>query len=745
MAQITLPPTGMVYPTSGLPQSTGTAWGSSIALVTSVGSPGADTNVATEKAIATALALKAPVTNAALVTPSLGVATATSINGLALKLVNTHDAVIGPGAGAALTSGDDNILLGYQAGAALTTTGGNILLGSGAGNAITAGNRHIVIGYNAGQHLGAYATQGPDYYNPSICIGDRAGQFLADEGYGNGHTGDNTAIGQRVLQTATTGVAECICIGSLVGQVLVNAFGATVIGMDALEYTPSVGLYALIIGYGAAMATDSYGDSTGITLGTHHVFIGDHVAYYHGVTGNYNTVIGGRAAQYLKGTAAFNTLGGGGAGNGDTTNGLTGSNNSAWGYHALYVLGSGHDNVALGVNAGQTLTTGAFNTILGPDADVGTATLSYGIALGAYAKITAANQLVIGGDDGSGNGHITDAYLGSGVTLASPPAVTLHSTGGLGTDNAGADLLLASGQGTGAGAASAIRLRTPTAGSTGSTGQTMAERLTVTVAGIGIGVPSPTAHLHLAAGGTAAGSAALKLTSGSLLTAAEDGAVGYDGSHLYFTIGSTRYQIDQQTVGYALLASPSFTTPALGVATATSLNALTLTSLATGFSVAGGTTSKTLTVDVTASISALAPLTSPSFTTPTLGVATGTRLGLGQAADAGAVMAATGQYFAAQHTCTVTLDWNNGNCQSILLASGAQTFTFANPKAGGRYLLRLQQPASSSAGTVTWPGNVHWSGAIAPVLTLTNGQVDIVTFYYDGTSFFGASALNFAP
>lgn len=43
--------------------------------------------------------------------------------------------------------------------------------------------------------------------------------------------------------------------------------------------------------------------------------------------------------------------------------------------------------------------------------------------------------------------------------------------------------------------------------------------------------------------------APLKLTTGTALTAAEDGAMEYDSSHLYFTIGSTRYQLDQQSGG----------------------------------------------------------------------------------------------------------------------------------------------------------------------------------------------------
>ena len=57
---------------------------------------------------------------------------------------------------------------------------------------------------------------------------------------------------------------------------------------------------------------------------------------------------------------------------------------------------------------------------------------------------------------------------------------------------------------------------------------------------VGIGTTTPTARLHLAAGVAAASGAPFKLTSGVNLTAPEDGALEYDGSHLYFTIGSTR-------------------------------------------------------------------------------------------------------------------------------------------------------------------------------------------------------------
>ena len=47
-------------------------------------------------------------------------------------------------------------------------------------------------------------------------------------------------------------------------------------------------------------------------------------------------------------------------------------------------------------------------------------------------------------------------------------------------------------------------------------------------------------------GSTVAGTAPIKLTSGTNLTTPEDGAIEYDGSHLYFTSGTSRYKLDQQ-------------------------------------------------------------------------------------------------------------------------------------------------------------------------------------------------------
>lgn len=64
----------------------------------------------------------------------------------------------------------------------------------------------------------------------------------------------------------------------------------------------------------------------------------------------------------------------------------------------------------------------------------------------------------------------------------------------------------------------------------------------VFVGGAGV-APVPTAKLHIGAGAAAASGAPLKLTSGTNLTAAEAGAVEYDGTELYFTRASARLKV----------------------------------------------------------------------------------------------------------------------------------------------------------------------------------------------------------
>ena len=88
-----------------------------------------------------------------------------------------------------------------------------------------------------------------------------------------------------------------------------------------------------------------------------------------------------------------------------------------------------------------------------------------------------------------------------------------------------------------------------------------------------------------------------------------------------------------------------------------------------------------------------------------------------------------------------TVNWDNGNIQSITLPSGASTYTPNNPQAGATYILKIIQP-SAGDGTITWGSSVKWPGATAPILTASNAAVDVVTLIYDGTNYLATSVLN---
>lgn len=84
---------------------------------------------------------------------------------------------------------------------------------------------------------------------------------------------------------------------------------------------------------------------------------------------------------------------------------------------------------------------------------------------------------------------------------------------------------------------------------------------------------------------------------------------------------------------------------------------------------------------------------------------------------------------------TATIDWANGNAEVFDAqgSSGNVTFTFSNPASGASYVLKLIQ--GSTARTYTWPATVKWPAGTAPTVTATNDAVDLVTCFYDGTNY----------
>jgi hypothetical protein len=89
-----------------------------------------------------------------------------------------------------------------------------------------------------------------------------------------------------------------------------------------------------------------------------------------------------------------------------------------------------------------------------------------------------------------------------------------------------------------------------------------------------------------------------------------------------------------------------------------------------------------------------------------------------------------------------TVNWNSGAKQKITL-TGNCTFTFTAPPGVANILLMLTQDGTGSR-TATWPASVKWTGAAPPTLTTTAGATDIVTFFWDGTNYWGVLSPNFA-
>ena len=92
-----------------------------------------------------------------------------------------------------------------------------------------------------------------------------------------------------------------------------------------------------------------------------------------------------------------------------------------------------------------------------------------------------------------------------------------------------------------------------------------------------------------------------------------------------------------------------------------------------------------------------------------------------------------------------TIALTSGTVQTATLtASTACTFTMPTATAGKSFVLMLKQAASTGNGTATFTG-VKWSGGTAPTITATAGKMDILSFFADGTNWYGSFSQNYTP
>jgi hypothetical protein len=99
-------------------------------------------------------------------------------------------------------------------------------------------------------------------------------------------------------------------------------------------------------------------------------------------------------------------------------------------------------------------------------------------------------------------------------------------------------------------------------------------------------------------------------------------------------------------------------------------------------------------------------------------------------------------YDAGSKTGNFAVDFSLGPVQQVTVsASGPLTVTLSNPVVGGVYMLKVVQ--SATTGTLAWPASVRWSNDGEPNLSTDPSAIDLVSFVYDGTDYFGSYSLGY--
>lgn len=151
----------------------------------------------------------------------------------------------------------------------------------------------------------------------------------------------------------------------------------------------------------------------------------------------------------------------------------------------LFGLGIGQGCVSSGVAATTigTNSTGAAeaSTLIGRNNSTSAAHTG-SIVIGFQLVSTAANQLLFGSS--SAPRRISEVYVGMGVTNAAPQGFSLNGTGGSGTNIAGATVTIAGGKGTGNAMGGSIKFQSTIAGSSGTTLNTLQDKMILTNVGV---------------------------------------------------------------------------------------------------------------------------------------------------------------------------------------------------------------------------------------------------------------------
>jgi hypothetical protein len=89
-------------------------------------------------------------------------------------------------------------------------------------------------------------------------------------------------------------------------------------------------------------------------------------------------------------------------------------------------------------------------------------------------------------------------------------------------------------------------------------------------------------------------------------------------------------------------------------------------------------------------------------------------------------------------TSTITINWRRGQKQRLIL-NASTTITFIPPEGVCNLMLVLDY---NGTYTPTLPSTMFWQGGTEPTWTKTNGAVDVIAMYYDGTNYHSTASLD---